>query len=140
MTERQIPEYPSPALIECPFGFYEMLREHDPVHRLRNGDVMVTRWTEIEEVVRDRETYSNLIGPHNSQVLGGERVGGDDSGPWPLPFADEPSHSSQRRLCRSIVGRAWLEWFEPVVARLCDELIDTFASRGEAEFRSEFAE
>lgn len=73
MTEDRIPDYPSPELIEYPFEFYEMLRDRDPVHRLPNGDVMVTRWAEIEEVVRDRETYSNLIGPHNSQVLGKAR-------------------------------------------------------------------
>lgn len=140
MTGTDVPAYPSPELIECPFGFYETLRDRAPVHRLPNGDVMVTRWAEIEEVARDRVTYSNLIGPRNPQVLGGIRVGGDDAGPWPLPFADDPGHSAQRRLCRSIVSRRWMEWFEPVVARLSDELIDTFAPRGEAEFRSEFAE
>src|SRR5437899_961914 len=102
MSTIDIPTYPSPELIECPFGFYKTLREHQPVHRLANGDVLVTRWAEIEEVVRDRETYSNLVGPDNPQVLGGARVGGDDTGPWPLPFADDPSHTDQRRLCRSL--------------------------------------
>jgi cytochrome P450 len=135
-----IPEYPSPALIECPYPFYARLREESPVHRLANGDVMVTRWTEIEQILGDRETFSNLIGPDNPQVLGGGRVGGDDSGPWPLPFADDPAHVRQRKLCRSIAARKWLAWFEPVVTRLADELIDTFVARGEAEFRSEFAE
>lgn len=140
MTQLDSPTYPSPELIECPFPFYASLRETEPVHRLDNGDVLVTRWAEIEEVVRDRATYSNVVGPRNPQVLGGERVGGDDAGPWPLPFADPPSHTDQRRLCRSVVARRWLQWFEPVAARLSDELIDTFASRGEAEFRSEFAQ
>ncbi len=135
-----LPDYPSPELIECPYGFYAQLRETAPVHALANGDLMVTRWAEIEQIARDTEMFSNLIGPRNAQILGGERVGGDDGGPWPLPFSDDPQHAAQRRLCRSLVARERLAWFEPVVTRLTDELIDTFVARGEVEFRTEFAE
>lgn len=135
-----LPDYPSPAVIEDPYGFYAALREDAPAHRLATGEVMVTRAEDVERIARDTETFSNVIGPRNPQILGGERVGGDDAGPWPMPFADAPAHTAQRRLFRSLVAKPRLEWLAPVVERLSVELIDVFAARGEAEFRSEFAE
>jgi cytochrome P450 len=135
-----IPHYPSPGLLEAPYDFYAMLRDQAPVHRLATGEVMVTRSADVERVALDTETFSVAIGPSNPQILGGAAVGGDQRGPWPLPFADEPEHAEQRRLCRSMVARHRLRWFEPRIERLTHELIDAFAGRGEAEFRSEFAD
>ena len=34
---------------------------------------MVTRAEDVERIARDTETFSNVIGPRNPQILGGER-------------------------------------------------------------------
>ncbi len=133
-------EYPSPEVIECPFAFYRYLRDESPVHRLPDGTYLVSRWDDIVHVVRNPELFSNMIGPLNDQILGGPRVGGDDSGPWPLPFTDGAEHRRQRSFCSQLVTRSRLSWFEPRIERLVDELIDTFAAAGAVEFRSAFAE
>jgi cytochrome P450 len=85
-------------------------------------------------------TFSNDIGPINDQILGGPRVGGDESGPWPLPFTDGARHREQRSFSARLVVRDRLRWYEPRITRLVDELLDGFASRGAVEFRSAFAE
>ncbi len=133
-------DYPSDGVIECPYPFYDALRSEAPVHRLPSGDVMISRWEDIVHVVRTPEIFSSLVGPSNEHVLGGPRVGGDDSGPWPLSFCDDPEHKSNRQLNMFMVSRERLRMYEPVIRTLVDDLIDGFIGRGEAEFRTEFAE
>ncbi len=131
--------YPSPEVVECPYPFYEALRDDAPVHRLPDGTWLVSRWEDVVRVVRDPETFSCDIGPINDQILGGPRVGGDASGPWPLPFTDGDRHREQRSFCAKVVVRDRLRWYEPRITRLVDELIDGFAAQGTVEFRSAFA-
>jgi cytochrome P450 len=132
--------YPSPEVVECPYPFYAALRDESRVHRLPDGTWLVSRWEDVVKVVRDPDTFSNDIGPTNDQILGGPRVGGDASGPWPLPFTDGDRHREQRSFSAKLVVRDRLRWYEPRIVRLVDELIDGFAAAGTVEFRSAFAE
>ncbi len=131
--------YPSPEVVECPYPFYDALRVESPVHRLPNGDVMVSRWEDIVHVVRSPEIFSSLVGPSNEHVLGGRWVGGDDDGPWPLSFCDDPDHKRNRALNQPIAARERLARWESTIRTLTDELIDAFCERGEAELRGELA-
>jgi cytochrome P450 len=101
---------------------------------------MVSRWEDIVHVVRHPEIFSSLVGPSNEHVLGGPRVGGDDAGPWPLSFSDDPEHKRNRQLNTFLVSRDRLRDYEPGIRAIVDDLIDGFIERGEAEFRVEFAE
>jgi cytochrome P450 len=132
-------EYPSPAVIECPYAFYAALRAADGVHRQPNGDVLVARWADIEHVVRHPEIFSSVVGPGNPHVLGGTRVGGDDAGPWQLSFSDDPAHKKNRALNMFVVSGERLRSYEPIIRRVADTLIDGFIDRGEVEFRSAVA-
>jgi cytochrome P450 len=132
-------EYPSATVIECPYAFYAALRAADGVHRLPNGDVLVARWADIEHVVRHPEIFSSVVGPGNPHVLGGTRVGGDDSGPWQLSFSDDPDHKKNRALNMFVVSGERLRGYEPIIRRVADRLIDAFIGQGEVEFRSAFA-
>lgn len=132
-------EWPSPEVIECPYAFYKALRDEAPIYRLPNGQYVVSRYADVLKVVRDTETFSSMIGPVNEHILGGPRVGGDASGPWPLPFTDAEDHHRQKSYCANLVGRERLNWFAPKIRRLVDELIDDFAHAGRVEFREAFA-
>jgi cytochrome P450 len=131
--------YPSPEVIECPYAFYAALRSSERVHRLPNGDVLVARWADISHVVRHPEIFSSVVGPGNPHVLGGTRVGGDDSGPWQLSFSDDPAHRQNRALNMFVVSPERLREYEPMIRRVADTLIDTFSPRGEVDFRRAFA-
>jgi cytochrome P450 len=48
--------YPSPEVLECPFGFYKAARDEAPVHRLPTGEFMVTRWEDVTRVARSRSS------------------------------------------------------------------------------------
>jgi cytochrome P450 len=131
--------YPSPDMIENPFPFYAWLREEAPVHRLEDGSFLVSRWDDIAHIVRHPELFSNKIGPTNDAILGGPRLGGDASGPWPTSFADLPEHRAQRVISSTLVTRERLASFEPIMLRNVDLLIDSFPAAGTVEFRSSFA-
>ena len=132
-------EYPSPEVLACPYAFYRALRDESPVHRLPNGDFIISRWEDLVYVVRNPEIFSSLVGPTNEHVLGGSRVGGNDRGPWPLSFSDDPEHKRNRALNQFFVSRERLRSYEPFIREFANGLIDEFAPRGEAELIAEFS-
>jgi cytochrome P450 len=135
-------EYPTPELVECPYAFYERLRDEAPVSRLANGDFVVSRWEDITYAARHPEIYSNFVGPANPGFDDAYNAKSDTEEtltPWPLPFTDPPEHKLKRSLLLPVVGRDRLKSFEPMIRGLADELIDRFVDRGEVEFKSEFA-
>jgi cytochrome P450 len=92
--------------------------------------VMVYRHDEIEQVLRDHETYSSAqIKDFFGEVFG-EHV---------MLAADEPRHGRYRALVATAFspkGVASLE--HRIVEKVAGELIDRFAGRGRAELVSEF--
>jgi cytochrome P450 len=137
--------YPSPEVIECPFGYYAALRDAEPLHRLPTGEYMVARYDDLIEVARHPERFSSFIGPVNPELVtlyetaAAEEGGESRFTPFPLPFSDPPEHKLKRSLCLSIVSRERLLEYEPMIRALADERIDTFIADGHAEFSSQFA-
>lgn len=134
--------YPSPELVECPYAFYRTLRDEAPVHRLPNGDFVVSRWEDVVYVDRHPELFSNFIGPVNpglAQAYGVQEGDGALS-PWPLPFTDPPEHRLKRALLLPMVSRDRLREYEPMIREIADRLIDGFVDDGACEFRVAFAD
>jgi cytochrome P450 len=137
--------YPSREVIECPFPFYESVRDHQPLHQLPSGEYLVSRYEDIIAVARSPERFSNFIGPINPEIVAIYQRSPDDEAlssrfsPFPLPFSDPPEHKLKRSLCLSIVSRERLQTYEPLIRGLVDGLIDEFVGQGRAEFASEFA-
>lgn len=134
--------YPTPELVECPYAFYAALRDEAPVHRLPNGDFVVSRWEDVVEVDRHPELFSNAIGPLNPGFAEayGVQMGEGALSPWPLPFTDPPEHRLKRQLLLPLVSRDRLREVEPMIRELADSLIDRFVDDGRCEFRQAFAD
>jgi cytochrome P450 len=138
-------DYPSPEVIECPFDFYESLRDHDRLYRLPSGEFLVSRYEDVVAVARSPERFSNFIGPINPEIVETYQRSSEEEersarfSPFPLPFSDPPEHKLKRSLCLSIVSRERLQAYEPLIRRLTDELIDEFIGDGHAEFAAQFA-
>ena len=137
-------EYPTPQLVNCPYGFYQRLRDEAPVHRLPNGDFVVSRYDDIVHIDRHPELFSNFIGPLNpgfAQAYGvdAEVQGSGKLTPWPLPFTDPPDHKLKRSLIQPLVNRDRLAEYEPMIRGIADDLIDTFIDKGSCNFKTEFA-
>jgi cytochrome P450 len=139
-------EYPTPELVECPYVFYRALRERAPVHRLPNGDYLVSRWDDIVTISQRLDVFSCFLGSVNPGWA--EAFGWNDAEdgepetltPWPLAFSDPPEHRLKRSLVALLVTRDRLKSFERLIAELSDEIIDGFAGRGNIEFLAEFAD
>lgn len=137
--------YPSPDVIECPFGFYSALREAEPLHRLPTGEYMVARYEDLVHVARHPERFSSFVGPINQELVtlyedaAAAEGGGSHFTPFPLPFSDPPEHKLKRSLCLSIVSRERLIEYEPMIRGLVDALIDGFIADGHANFTTQFA-
>ncbi|MBM3676310.1 MAG: cytochrome P450 [Actinobacteria bacterium] len=137
-------EYPTPELVECPYAFYAQLREEAPVHRLPNGDYVLTRWQDIACVSRHLDLFSCFLGKVNPDwgkaFASDEDTGEEKLSPWPLPFTDPPEHRLKRQLMQQLVTRDRLKSFEPMIREVSDQLIDAFVDLGEVDFKAAFAD
>jgi|HubBroStandDraft_3_1064219.scaffolds.fasta_scaffold07611_1 cytochrome P450 len=138
-----------PAVQRDPFAYYQRLREQQPVLRMPGtGFYVLTRYEDLRVVLRDPETFSNTL---DLEELSGEQartLGAlfqqrlTEKG-WPhvptLHQSDPPEHTRYRRLLNKVFTPSRVRQMVPGVQRVCDQLIDAFASRGRCEFVQEFA-
>jgi cytochrome P450 len=139
-------------LIADPYGYFDWLRAQCPVHREEHHDVMmVTGYDEAIAVYHDTATFSSansVTGPFPGFA---EPLEGDDVTELierhrdelpmsdQLPTLDPPTHTDHRALLMRLITPKRLKENEASMWRLADSLLDTFLSRGEAEFIGEFA-
>lgn len=154
VTERYLSA--DPDLVRCPFPMFERLRDEAPVHHVESAGVwLVTRYTDICEVVRDPETFSSLMatGPHggrmretlaalaeeSAEVRGYlESAGFRDKSPV-LLRCDPPRHTQQRKLVNKAFTPRRVRQIEDGVAGICDRLIDDVIESGRMDLVSDFA-
>ena len=105
-----------------PFPTYAALREHDPVHHVRDGDYWVlTRHRDVLEAVRDPATFSSAAG---LTVEYGEleRIGLQDNPP--MVMTDPPTHTDFRRLVSRGFTPRQVEAVEPAVRAFVVERLE----------------
>lgn len=141
--------FQSPELQECPFPFYEALREQAPVYRIPGRpEYLVARWEDITYVAQHPELFSSVIS--EKHLASNPAVGGADTfdsadtfdfgySPSSMALCDPPENKMKRAVGAKLVGRERLAEYEPMVRQHTDQLIDAFIDRGEAEFVSDFA-
>jgi cytochrome P450 len=93
------------------------------------GHWIVTRYEEIHEVLRNPETYSSF--PNGLMATGARRS-------VPLEI-DPPEHTAFRKALQPLFSPSRMRALEPRIREVINELLDGFASRGSAEYISEFA-
>lgn len=116
-----------------PFGMYEALREHDPVHRVRHGATgeddywVLSRFEDVFAAARDTDTFSSAGGLTFS--YGDMKAAGLDE-VRPIVFLDPPEHTEFRRL----VGRGFtprqVSAVEPEVRAFVVERLERLRSDG----------
>jgi cytochrome P450 len=146
-----------PELVRCPWPLYDVLRGQDPVaYAERLGAYVVTRYADAVEVLRDHETFSSTMASGPSSVTGlAQRLVDDPATPEALRaqaarrlrmaqtpvllLTDPPQHKRQRALVAGAFSPKRINALEPEIRRFANELIDSFAARGEVELVSEFS-
>ena len=124
-------------VIECPYPMYERMREQG-TYFLEPADAwIVTRWEDVQFVLKRSDLFSNLpevdphgVTPEQAQLM--RETGA-------LPGSDPPEHTHYRRLAGPWLSKRGVEAFEPNVYRVIDGLIDQFIDDGEVELASQFS-
>lgn len=129
-----------------PYPVYAALREAQPVRRMPDGSVFLTRHADLVAVYRDAQTFSSgkeveFSPKYNHSPYGGE------AGPAPLythhtmslVFSDPPRHTRVRRLIMGALTRRAIAGMEAGLVALVDGLLDAIEARGGGDLIEDFA-
>ena len=110
------------AFLEDPYPTYHALRAHDPVHRMADGSVFLTRYADILEVYHDAGRFLSDKRVDFKPTMGDTAL--YEHHTTSLVFNDAPYHTRvRRRLAPAFTPRA-LNALRPRVEALVDALLD----------------
>ena len=133
-----------PAELANPYPTFAKARREAPIFysQFFQGWV-VTRYNDIQTVIKDTNVFSNsgALGP--AIVPDEARHLLPNGYPWAYPTLennDPPAHTRIRRLANQAFKSSVIAAQETHVARITDELFRKFEGSGQVEFMSEFAD
>jgi cytochrome P450 len=125
--------------VRDPYTEMARLRREEPVQRIDMSGMpheeskpvfMVYRHEEVQQMLRDNETFSSAI------IID---AFGDVLGKHVMLGMDEPEHGRHRSLvAKAFSQKALARWEDELVGKVGNELIDQFAPRGRADLVKEF--
>lgn len=125
--------------VRDPYTEMARLRREQPVQRIDMSGMpheeskpvfMVYRHEEVQQMLRDNETFSSAI------IID---AFGDVLGKHVMLGMDEPEHGRHRSLvAKAFSQKAMARWEDQLVGKVGNELIDQFADRGSADLVKEF--
>ncbi len=128
----------SAAFLDNPYPTYHALRTHDPVRRMPDGSLFLTRYDDIMAVYRNTRLFSSdkkaefgpKFGPgtplyrhHTTSVV----------------FTDPPRHTRVRRLLTGALSQRALADTEPALIALVEGLLDRAAGLGRFDLIEDYA-
>lgn len=122
---------------EDPYPWYAALREREPVKRLADGGVLLTRYRDVLAVYEDPATFSSDKKAAFAPKFGPGRL--FDHHTTSLVFNDGPYHRRVRRLIVGALLPRAIAPREPDLTALVARLIETMAKKGEADLIADFA-
>ncbi len=144
---RRLPE----EFLVNPYPVYAHLRKTEPIKRMPDGSVFLTRHADLVAVYRDAQLFSSdkhvEFGPKYNHAP-------YDQAPWavapgvsplfqhhtsPLVFNDPPLHTRVRRIIMGALTRRAIEGMTPGLVRLVDELLDAMQAKGGGDLIEDFA-
>ena len=133
----------SPEVLECPYPYYERVREEAPVHQTPLGFWAVSRYEDVLSVVRNPEMFSSLaqsnsfVTPPPPEVIEIAKQG------YPrvntLLSNDPPSHTQFRNLVNKAFLPKRVAQLEDSIRKIANDLIDAFISDGKVDLVEQFA-
>jgi cytochrome P450 len=124
---------------ELPLWAFKELREHDPVHwqpepSPNRGFWAVTRFRDIEEILRDTKTFSSAHG-----VTTEEQTEEEVEARRSMIDMDPPEHSRLRRLVSKLFTRSAVAEYEGFVREQARLVLDRGLPQGEFDFVEEIS-
>lgn len=126
-----------PAFLRDPYPTYQLLRETDPVHRMRTGAFLLTGHGDIVQALSN-PALGNAPSPRSVLATRHRErhVSADVAGNI-LPFLDSPEHTAPRKIIAGAF-RAHLRDAPPDVAAMARALLEPAIAAGGMEVMAEF--
>ncbi|MDP4702611.1 MAG: cytochrome P450 [Ilumatobacteraceae bacterium] len=133
----------SPEVLECPYPYYERVREEAPVHQTPLGFWAVSRYEDVLSVVRNPEMFSSLaqsnsfVTPPPPEVIEIAKQG------YPrvntLLSNDPPSHTQFRNLVNKAFLPKRVAQLEDSIRKIANDLVDAFINDSKVDLVEQFA-
>jgi cytochrome P450 len=135
-----------PAVQQCPFEYYRVLREEAPVYLMpETGMFIVTAYDLLMEVMKNPKVFSNLAPGGRRAGLyceAAERIVDEKGYGRFMPTIvnnDPPGHTVYRGLVNDAFRAGRIRKMEDYIADVVADLIGRFADRGECDAVADFA-
>ncbi len=116
------------AFYDDPFPTYRALREHEPVRRMPDGSVFLTRYADVVAVYKDVATFSSDKREEFFPKYGATPL--YEHHTTSLVFNDPPLHTRVRRLIAGALTPKHIAAMEARLVERVDHLLDAMAACG----------
>jgi cytochrome P450 len=120
-----------------PYPYYAALREIDPVRRMPDGSVLLTRYADCLQVYKDPITFSSDKKAEFLPKYGASPL--YEHHTTSLVFNDPPLHTRVRKLIIGALSQRAVESIEPSLIALVDRLLDQLVTRVNVDLIEHFA-
>src|SRR5438309_2233541 len=127
----------TPEFYDNPYPTYRALRENEPVKRLRNGTVFLTRYDDLVTTYKNTKSFSSDKKREFAPKYGDTLL--YDHHTTSLVFNDPPAHTRVRRLIMGALSPRAIAGMEPDLVALVDRLLDAIAAKQSFEVIGDFA-
>ncbi|MBW0447246.1 cytochrome P450 [bacterium M00.F.Ca.ET.228.01.1.1] len=127
----------SPGFYANPYPVYHALRTHEPVKRMPDGSLFLTRFRDVQAVYRDPKTFSSDKTVEFRPKYGDSPLYTHHT--TSLVFNDPPRHTRVRKLIAGALTARAIAAMEPGLVRLVDGLLDAAAERKRIDLIGDFA-
>ena len=123
---------------ECPFHVYRQLQEEAPVWQMPGTEIfVVTRYSDIREVIRDPSRFSSSFGALLNTDSSNEEVTAVYEQGYEmvetLLTQDPPRHRVYRNLVNKVFSNKRIEGMRGYIEQITEELIDEWIDDGEVD-------
>lgn len=127
----------TPEFYDDPYPTYRALRENEPVKRLPNGTVFLTRYDDLVTTYKNTKSFSSDKKKEFAPKYGDSLL--YEHHTTSLVFNDPPAHTRVRRLIMGALSPRAIAGMEPDLIKLIDGLLDAIAAKGTCELIDDFA-
>ena len=125
------------AFFEDPFPWYHELRRRAPLHRTRDGSILLSRYDDVAQVYRQPAEFVS-----DKRDLFAPKYGDSplyEHHTTSLVFSDPPYHSRVRRLMAGALKPAAVKAMAPALESLVEKLLDDIEARGRFDLIEHYA-
>jgi cytochrome P450 len=127
-----------PDFYDDPYPVYAHLQAHEPVRRMPDSSLLVTRHADLVAVYRDAKTFGS-----DKRVEFTPKYGAGspllEHHTTSLVFNDAPAHTQVRRVLMGALTRRAIDAMEPGLHDLVGHLLDDLAARGGGDLVADYA-